>query len=319
MIVDLKGLRSFVAVASVGSISRAAENIHIAQPALSNQIRQIEDYFGTDLFERTHRGVKLTPAGERLLTHARDLLRRFDSALEDVRDAISVPSGQVTLGLPQSMAGYLAVPLVQTVVQRWPDLRLQIVAMNNGHVGEHLAKGDIDLGMTFGTTGGDGIIYTKLLDEELVFVSSNGRIKDWLKQQNSRKRTIQLKDLQHFPIILPTKAHSLRQRIDEYLRDTKNEISVIAEVNAIPQLIELAEAGVGSTVLAYSVIYQQVKNQKIDLLRITEPTITRSVYLCRNATIPLSIATSAIQTLIESLVSEMVKTGEWPTTPPIED
>jgi len=319
MIVDLKGLRSFVAVASVGSISRAAENIHIAQPALSNQIRQIEDYFGTELFERTHRGVKLTPAGERLLTHARDLLRRFDIALEDVREAISVPSGQVALGLPQSIAGYLAVPLVQTVFQRWPDLRLQIIAMNNGHVSEHLAKGDIDLGMTFGTTGGDGIFYSKLLDEELVFVASTACIKAWLKKNNSRKKTIHLKDLQHFPIILTTKTHSLRQRIDEYLRDAKIEINVIAEVNAIPQLIELAEAGVSSTVLSYSAVYQHVKNQKIDLLKIIDPSITRSVYLCRNSTIPLSIATSAIQNLIESLVTKMVSTGEWPTTLPPDE
>ena len=115
MVVDLKNLRNFVAVASAGSISRAAENIHIAQPALSKQIQQIEDYFGTDLFVRTHRGVKLTPAGERLVNHAKGLLKRFDIALEDVREAISEPSGRVALGLPQSMAKYLAVPLVRTI------------------------------------------------------------------------------------------------------------------------------------------------------------------------------------------------------------
>lgn len=312
MAVDLKSLRNFVAVASAGSISRAAENIHIAQPALSNQIRQIEDYFGTDLFERTHRGVKLTPAGERLVSHARELLKRFDIALEDVREAISEPSGRVALGLPQSMAKHLVVPLVRTIVQRWPNLKLQIVEMNTGYVTEHLTKGDIDLGMTFGTTEGNGVIYSKLLEEELVFISSRSQISEWIKKKNIKK-TIQFKDLKNFSMILPTKAHSLRQRIDEYLHDEKTELNVIAEVNAIPQLIELAEAGVGSTVLSYAAVYYPLASKKICTLKIINPTITRSVYLCRNATIPLSIATLAIQQLIESLIQTMVMNGIWPT------
>lgn len=313
MTVDLKSLRSFVAVASAGSISRAAENIHIAQPALSNQIRQIEDYFGTDLFERTHRGVRLTPAGEKLLLHARELLKRFDIALEDVREAISEPSGRVALGLPQSMAKYLAVPLVQTVFQRWPSLKLQIVEMNTGYVTEHLSRGDIDLGMTFGTSGGDGITHSKLLDEELVFISSVKEIAGWLKKTKTKDKKIRLKDLKNFQMILPTKAHSLRQRIDEYLREEKIDLTLIAEVNAIPQLIELAEAGIGSTVLSHAAVIHSVANKRLGLLKIIDPTITRSVYLCRNATIPVSIAVSCIQSLIKSLVNEMVANGKWPT------
>ena len=313
MTVDLKSLRSFVAVASAGSISRAAENIHIAQPALSTQIRQIEDYFGTDLFERTHRGVRLTPAGEKLLLHARELLKRFDIALEDVREAISEPSGRVALGLPQSMAKYLAVPLVQTVFQRWPSLKLQIVEMNTGYVTEHLSRGDIDLGMTFGTSGGDGITHSKLLDEELVFISSGKEIAGWLKKTKTKDKKIRLKDLKNFQMILPTKAHSLRQRIDEYLREEKIDLTLIAEVNAIPQLIELAEAGIGSTVLSHAAVIHSVANKRLGLLKIIDPTITRSVYLCRNATIPVSIAVSCIQSLIKSLVNEMVANGKWPT------
>ena len=312
MVVDLKNLRNFVAVASAGSISRAAENIHIAQPALSKQIQQIEDYFGTDLFVRTHRGVKLTPAGERLVNHAKGLLKRFDIALEDVREAISEPSGRVALGLPQSMAKYLAVPLVRTIVQRWPNLKLQIVEMNTGYVTEHLTKGDIDLGMTFGTTEGDGVIYSKLLEEELVFISSSSQISEWMKKNN--KKNIQFKDLNNFSMVLPTKAHSLRQRIDEYLHGEKIELNVIAEVNAVPQLIELAEAGVGSTILSYAAVYHPLASKKIRTFKIINPTITRSVYLCRNATIPLSIATLAIQQLIESLVKTMVMNRIWPTT-----
>ena len=103
MSVDLRGLRSFVAIASAGSISRAASNIHIAQPALSAQVRQIEEQLGAELLERSYRGVRLTAAGVRFLVHAKGILRQVDIALEDVREAVSVPTGRVAVGLPQSM------------------------------------------------------------------------------------------------------------------------------------------------------------------------------------------------------------------------
>ena len=101
-------------------------------------MEQMEEQLGTELLERTYRGVKLTAAGERFLTHAKDILRHVDVALEDVCEAISVPTGRVALGLPQSMAKYLGVPLVREVLQRWPKIQLQIIEMNTGYVPDHL-------------------------------------------------------------------------------------------------------------------------------------------------------------------------------------
>lgn len=314
MSVDLRGLRSFVAIASAGSISRAAGNIHIAQPALSTQVRQMEEQLGTELLERTYRGVKLTAAGERFLAHAKDILRHVDVALEDVREAISVPTGRVALGLPQSMAKYLGVPLVREVMLRWPKIQLQIIEMNTGYVPDHLLKGDIDLGMTFAAEDGTGISYTHLLDEELVFVSSPAQMAALHQGRKSRGNTIRVSDLCAFPIILPTTTHSLRRRIDVCLHEAKVRLDVVAEVNAIPQLIELAAAGVGSTVLSYASVFRDPSWRKLTVSKIIDPSITRSVYLCRSGTTPRSIAMSMTQRLIESLVEGMVRTGEWPTS-----
>lgn len=314
MSVDLRGLRSFVAIASAGSISRAAGNIHIAQPALSTQVRQMEEQLGTELLERTYRGVKLTAAGERFLAHAKDILRHVDVALEDVREAISVPTGRVAVGLPQSMAKYLGVPLVREVMQRWPRIQLQIIEMNTGYVPDHLLKGDIDLGMTFGAEEGTGILYTHLLDEELVFVSSPDQMAAFHQGKRARGNSIRVSDLGKFPIILPTTTHSLRRRIDACLHEAKVQLNVVAEVNAIPQLIELAAAGVGSTVLSYASVFRDSSWRKLTVSKIIEPSITRSVYLCRSGTTPRSIAMSMTQGLIVSLVEGMVRTGEWPTS-----
>lgn len=313
MSIDLRGLRYFVAIATAGSISKAAENLHIAQPALSIQVRQLESGLGTALLERTYRGIKLTQAGERLLKHAKDILKHVDVALEDVREEVSDPTGKVALGLPQSLAKILAVPIVREVVDRWPNIQLQVIELNTGYVPDQLMKGNIDLGMTFGTDDNSSIAYNWLLDEELVFVSSPRQMKKFFEAKADHK-SLRLEDMKAFPIIMPTENHSLRRRIDEFLKQSKIRLNVIAEVNAIPQLIELASADIGSTVLSYATGYSEMKQRNLRILKIIEPTITRSVYLCRNTTVPISIATSLIQELIISLTLQNGKDLEWPTT-----
>ena len=152
---DLRILRNFVAVATAGSISRAAELRHIAQPALSLQMRNLEESLGVRLFERTSRGVMVTAAGERLLAHALAMLERMEAAIEDVQGAADEPLGTVAVGLPLSVARYLATPLVRTVLARHPGIRLQLFEVSTGYIPEMLVKGQIDLGFTFaGSTEG---------------------------------------------------------------------------------------------------------------------------------------------------------------------
>ncbi|NYT61734.1 LysR family transcriptional regulator [Alcaligenaceae bacterium] len=313
MSIDLRGLRYFVAIATAGSISKASEHLHIAQPALSIQMKQLEAHLGTALMERTYRGIKLTQAGERLLKHAKDILRHVDVAQEDVRENVCDPTGKVALGLPQSVAKILAVPIVQETVKRWPKIQLQIIELNTGYIPDHLIKGNIDLGMTFVPDDNSSIAYNRLLDEEVVFVSSPLQVARFFGDKVDHD-TIRLQDLKQFPMIIPTENHSLTKRVNEFLRPSKIKLNVIAEVNAIPQLIELASADIGSTVLSYAAAYSELRRHNLRILQIVEPTITRSVYLCRNTAVPISIATSLIQDLIIELALKATQTLAWPTS-----
>ena len=314
MSLDLRALRSFIAIAAAGSITRAAENLHMAQPALSILLRQMEEQLGAVLFERTYRGVKLTMAGERLLSHAKEIIKRMDIAVEDVRDTVAEPTGRVALGLPQSVARFLAVPLVREAVKRWPKVQLQIIEMSSGYVFDHLIKGNIDLGITFGTEENSGISHSHLFDEELVFISSRQQIASFLKNKKRRINTITARELSHFPIIFPTTAHSLRRRIDEYLYQQNIQLNVIAEVDAIPQLLALAAEGIGSTVHSYASVLGAQSLENVSILKITDPPITRSVYLCRSSTMPHSIATSLPHDFLRQYASRLVQTNEWPIT-----
>lgn len=313
MSIDLRGLRYFVAIATAGSISKASGNLHIAQPALSNQMKQLESHLGIALMERTSRGITLTQAGERLLKHAKDILKHVDVAQEDVRGKVSVPTGKVALGLPQSIAKILAVPIVGEAVKRWPKIQLQVIELNTGYVPDQLIKGNIDLGVTFGSDDNSSIAYNRLLDEEVVFVTSPWQMAKYFGEKADHN-TISLAEMKMFPIIIPTENHSLTRRVNEFLKQAKIQLNVIAEVNAIPQLVELVSADIGSTVLSYAAAYSELKQRNLRILKITKPTITRSVYLCRNTAVPISIATSLIQDLITALARKAEQNHDWPTT-----
>src|SRR5690606_4254119 len=142
------------------------------------------------------------------------------------------------------------VPLVQAVVHQWPGIKLQIIDMNTGYIPEQLLRGHIDIGITFGTEDDARLTYTHLMDEEVVLVISKAQTHK--PEMSDKTGMVALHALGTLPIIMPTSAHSLRRRIDDYLKKEHVALNVVAEVNATPELIELTAAGIGSTILALS-------------------------------------------------------------------
>ncbi|WP_035884369.1 LysR family transcriptional regulator [Cupriavidus metallidurans] len=312
MPVDLRAMQCFLAVAAAGSISRAAETLHIAQPALSLQIRHLEEALGVTLFTRSHKGVEPTVAGQRFEIHARDILKRLDIACEDVRDLMVDPEGSVAIGLPQSMAKILTVPIVREVIRRWPKVRLQVIELSTGYIPGHLLSGHIDIGLTFRAHANSGLQFDQIVDEDLVLVGPPGQFANGHTQAQPLAETVRLRDLNRYPMILPAGEHGLRALLDGYLRTQGVDLQILAEVNAIPELIALASAGVGCTVLSYASVCAEVRKGQLSAARIYQPAVSRPVYLCRSATMPLSIAASAVLDLLTETVRTVLDDGSWP-------
>ncbi|MDB5796480.1 MAG: transcriptional regulator, LysR family [Paucimonas sp.] len=309
---DVRGIRSLVAVAAAGSISRAAEQMHMAQPALSFQIKKMEQELGVSLFERTRKGVVPTVAGSRLLVHGIAILNHLDLAFQEVRDAVNEPSGRVAVGMSQSMASILTVPLALEVVNRWPKIQFQLVEMNTGHIPEYLAKGDIDLGLTFGKEDNVGTQFTHLLDEDLVFVTSEDQMKSVFGERAATVTEIRFADLARFRLAFPTSVTNLRQRIEEFIRAQKIALNIVIEMNTISQLIDVASAGVASAIIPNASVYSVRHPRTSIILPIVAPRMRRSVYLCRHASAPVSIAVSLVRDLVIREVNSMISSGAWP-------
>ncbi len=286
--------------------------VHLAQPALSLQIKNLEEELGVILFERTSKGVVLTELGQRFLTQAVDILKRLDYACEDVREGAKNPSGTVSIGLSQSVAKLLTVPLVRETLVRWPDIRLQVVEMSTGYIPNSLISGHLDIGVTFHAQSAAGLHFEQLIEEELVLVGSPGKLFTMTNGRPESLLSIPAAQISGYPLVLPAKLHGLRTLVDSVLLGNGVELKVIAEVNAIPELIQLSAAGVGYTILSLAAVREELQSGLLSGARINQPTISRPVYLARATTRPQSAAMSVILDLMASLVHGLVSRGDWP-------
>lgn len=300
---DTRLLRHFVGVAESGSISRAAELLHVAQPGLSLSIQKLEESLGVSLFHRSRKGVALTNEGERLLSHARLILRQVQAASDDLRSGAAEPIGPLILGMPQSLAATLVVPLVAEIMRRWPRIGLRIIDANTGYIPEWLRTGHLHLGFVFRAEAGRGVDYRNILQEELILVGP--------AVTGEERPEITSAELARLPLILPSRRHSLRELIEAYARQHDIRLNVVAEIDAMPQLRDLAMAGIGWSILSYASVRREVGENRLRGMRI-DPPLLRPCYLCRSTTAPTTRPMQAVEGLIIDLVDGMLRRGEWP-------
>jgi DNA-binding transcriptional LysR family regulator len=164
--IDTALLRAFVAVVETGSVTGAAALLNLTQAAVSQQLKRLEELFGTQLFERHHRRLALRPNGERLLAHAHKLIALND----EVWGAMSAPAyeGEVRLGVPHDIVGPYLPPILRRFDQAWPRVRVSLKCTTTAQLLELLRKGDLDLTLTTEQRSGG----TTLLEDELVWAGA---------------------------------------------------------------------------------------------------------------------------------------------------
>jgi LysR family nitrogen assimilation transcriptional regulator len=147
---DIRQLRTFRTVAELGSLSKAADRLRIAQPGLSRQIKLLEQELRVQLFVRNGRGMLLTGAGRMLLDRTEGLVRQIEQMRDDIQSAGGNPSGSVVLGLVPTVSAVLSGRLVARILAELPDISLRIVESYGGHLVEWLHRGEMDLAITYG-------------------------------------------------------------------------------------------------------------------------------------------------------------------------
>jgi LysR family transcriptional regulator, cyn operon transcriptional activator len=268
---ELRHLRYFKVVAEMQHFHRAAEKLFITQPALSNQIKQLEEELNTKLFVRVGRNVKLSESGELVLSAAQRILNEVELLKETVSDIELGQSGSLKLGVLQSINALYLRKLVVEFDREHPNISLQIEEMTNHEIEVNLINGDIDIGI--------GFILPKdypKIDTEMLF-HENWKLIMPHSHSNLSQAILQGKPHKLKAVLLPERFET-RKIVDKYFADNEIKYTNLTVVNSISSILSLVENGHCFSILpeAFSVIKSK---HKLALFDLNPPLAPRSIGL----------------------------------------
>ena len=300
---DVRGLRYFTTIADYGSFSAASRRLRIAQPALSRQVRLLEEELGSELLARTTSGVALTEAGQRLYRHAQSLLYQFGQTREIVQGNAQEVAGQVTIGLPTTICAILAKPFLHEALQRYPNVRIRLVESLGSVLKEMLDRGSLDLAVLYNAKSAPGSSVAELVVEDLCLIGAADQIPDGLN-------SIEFRQLADFPLILPSMAQSVRRLLESMALSEGFDLRMRLEVDSIALTKQVAEMGLAFAIASYGVVHQEVLQGSLRTIKIVNTTKPRSVTIAR-ATDAQSLASKHMHDLIREICEGLVLSGQW--------
>ena len=230
---DFKQIEYFVRVAELGSFTRAASVLQVAQPALSRQVRSLEVELHQPLFARNGRGVTLTEAGKRLLAHGRGILQQLQRARQDLEEQRGAASGLLSIGLPPSVSRTLTAPLVEAFRERFPKAKLALVDGLSTYTLEWLAQGRVDCAVVYNATPAAAVDLRPVLEERLYLVSARGKGRQLLG------RAVALADVAARELVIPSRPHAIRMQLESALAGAGLKPQVGLEIESVPAILDL--------------------------------------------------------------------------------
>ncbi|MER6991361.1 nitrogen assimilation transcriptional regulator NAC [Saccharopolyspora hirsuta] len=297
---DTRRLYSFVKIVDAGSITRAADILRIAQPALSQQVSALETQFKQQLLIRSKRGVAPTEAGRALYRHAQLILRQVDQAHAAVSVSGHAPAGSVSVGIaPYSAGAALALPLLRAVRERYPNILLHINENFGGVISEAIMTGRMDMAFIYDAGRPiRGVRFEPMRTEDLFLIAAPSIAPDTAGEE------VAVAELREVELLLPSGIHTIRQVVDTAFQQAGLEPKVVGEIESAPTLVSAVRAGVGATVLPWSAASAIIDVQNLVARRIVEPEIEVKLSLCTSDHQPLSEPALAVQDLFHELIAE---------------
>ncbi len=306
---DLRRLVFLMRVIDSGSITRAAESLRIAQPALSQHLLVLERQFGTPLLLRGKYGVVATPAGKVVYRHARILERQMAQAVAEVRVLSGEPAGRVTIGIaPHSPARLLILPLLAQVRQQFPDILLHVNENFEGILANDLLLERMDMAFTYEIVPRPGLRYEKLFSEPLCLVGQAhvlGEHDTW----------------DSVPLLLPGATHAVRQLAEAIFAAAQLRPRLVAEIESFETLANAARMGVGAIVLPRSVALSLAERDGLRVREFGGPDARITLSLCMAGQDEPSAAIRAVHGMARELGQNIpgglmsVSSGPAPAAP----
>lgn len=305
---DTRRLLYFVRVVDAGTISRAADFLNIAQPALSQHVAALEAEFGQQLLIRSRRGVTPTRAGQSLYRSAQAILRLEQSARRDISRATRGPSGLTSVGLGTFCgATTIGVEVLRTAQERYPDLSINFVENLSVIFSEAIKMGLLDAAIIYDPGPIRGVRFEPIATEEMFLVAAPG-----MRVTEPGAEEITLAEVGALELFLPRPHHVLRQIVERGFRDTGLELVVRAEIEPPFALLKAVSEGLGATCLPRSVVDEIFPAGDFQVLPIVDPVLHATFALCTSEDPPASEAADAVIRLLREEIARVREGGASP-------
>jgi LysR family nitrogen assimilation transcriptional regulator len=303
---EMRQLQALLAVADTGTVTRAAELLHVVQPAVTRQIHNLEAELGAALFDRSRAGMRATDIGVQVIERARRALSELDRAREEARSSGAGLHGIVTVGLLASTAALLAVPMVFAVTERHPGVRLRVVTGYGGHLSRWLEAGDVDVALTYNQPPVAALEAKPLLEEDLWAVAppTSGDV---------AAEGVDLRELLQRSLVLPSAPHAIRSLVESAAARIGLALDIAVETNDAGVQKQLVQGGLGWTVLPGIMVADEAAGGTLNAAPIVNPGIPRKIVLARPTSARSTSAVRMVAEVLEETVLGLIEAGKWPS------
>ncbi|MES0139436.1 LysR substrate-binding domain-containing protein [Mesorhizobium sp. M0016] len=300
---QLRHLRYFVSIVDAGSFCRAAATIHVAQPALSQQIAGLEARLGATLLHRSARGVCPTLAGKAFYREAVSILQQIEQLRGIVRSADGEPEGSVGIGMSSTLAVSLAGPFVSACRRALPKVTLRLVTGDFLRIRSLVESQSLDVCTVFEDTPTLGVSRKPLFRQRLYLVQP--------ANTEDVAACVSLEELAALPLVLPARPHMMRDALDRAFEAAGVPPNCVAEVDTFYSVLSLVKAGVASAIIPKGDLSDVPGHEDLRPLAI-DPPIHLTACLISSANMPLTSAAEAASALLVTQIEKHLSEARRP-------
>jgi LysR family transcriptional regulator, nitrogen assimilation regulatory protein len=288
----------FLRIVEAGSFSQAARTIHVAQPALSQQIAELEASLGVPLLQRSARGVKPTAAGQKFYDEASSILRKYENLSGLVRSSTGDIEGKVGLGMPASLSTTLVGPFIEACRAEHPKVTLRFIDGDSEFLREEVEKGKLDLALAYEDEFFPVVLRQPLFRQNHYLISSR-------RSAPAAAANISLKDVAKVPLVLPGRLNARREVIDRTFAEAGLSLNLTAEAVTVASELSAVRSGAGSTILNLGDMSGFSFDDFAEPVLI-EPTFYLTCCLIWSNEAPLTLAAERVKTLLIGFLKDHI-------------
>lgn len=294
MVDNLDAYRVFYFIAKTGSLTKAAEELYITQPAVTHTLKLLESRLGGKLFFRSSKGVKLTTEGEVLFKYIEQAYHFISSGEKKIAEMHQLLSGEIKIGAGDTLCKHYLLPYLKTFHEAYPDIKIQVTNRTTPDTVKLLKEGKIDFGIVHLPIAEKNLHVRESLQIEDGFIAGE-------TYNRLAKEPVSWEELSRYPILLLEQGTSTRAFIDRFAGGCGIQLRPEIELGSIDLLVEFARSGLGIACVVKSFISRELEQPGLYEIKLERPIPPRKVGIVTLKDVPLSAASQRFIELLPSL------------------